>query len=630
MGALRRRLSRLFAATSGGDALIGAPPPVPLREIFRRFWPYTRPYRRWFWLSLVFIVLAPASDTANIWLFKILVDDVLVPHQFGPFLWLAVAYVGLTLLDGVVSFADDYLSAWVGEHVLLDLRTSFFRHLHSLSLDFFEQRRLGDVISRLTGDVGAIEDLILNALASAVSYAARFLFFVGALFYLQWELALVSLVVAPGFWLVAQWFSGRIKQASRERRRRSGSLSAIAEESLANVALVQAYNRQETEVARFQREGVGAVAAQLAATRLRALFAPLIDLIELGGILSVIGVGTWELARGRISLGGLLVFIAYLSQLYRPIRGLSKLTTTFHSASASAERIIEFLEQRPAVSDPPVPLPRARARGYVLFDGVSFRYPTRSGPALQDVTFRVGPGETLALVGPSGAGKSTLVKLLLRLYDPTEGRIFLDGHDLRAYRLDDLRDSMAVLLQESLLFDGSIRDNIAYGRPGATEQEIVRAAVAADAHQFIAALPQGYDTVVGQKGRQLSGGQRQRVAIARAMLRDAPILILDEPTTGLDVETGQRILEPLRRLMRGRTTIVISHNLLTVREATSIVVLERGQVVERGTHQDLLCRGGAYARLYRLHHQEAEGAGSHAGAESEGDERKELLDGRPA
>ena len=605
-GWLRARLRRFVAGAEVGQSVIAAPPPVPIREIFRRFWPYARPFRRWLWLSLLFVALAPAIDAMRIWMFEPLVDEVLVPGNLQPLLWIGLAYLCLTLLDGFVSFINGYLAVWIGERFLLSLRTTFFRHLQGLSLDFFERRKLGDVIARLSGDVFSIESLVLSGVAATLSYVLRIVFFVGALFYLQWQLTLAALFVVPLFWMVAKYFSRLIKRASREQRRRSGALSAVVEESFSNVALVQAYNRQDTEVERFQRENLGSFEATMASTRVKALFTPLVNLIELGGVIVVVGMGTWMLARGQLSLGALLAFMAFLSQLYSPIRSLSNLTTLVYAASAAAERIVEFLNLRPSVTEKEDALSLPRACGVIEFEEVSFRYPEGAGEAISSVSFVVRPGETLALVGASGAGKSTIAKLLLRFYDPTEGRILLDGHDLRDLELPSLRDNVAVLFQEALVFDGTIRENIAYGRSGATGEEIVRAAKAADAHGFITSLPEGYDAVVGQKGRRLSGGQRQRIAIARAMIRDAPVLILDEPTTGLDAESGRRILEPLGRLMSGRTTIVISHNLLTVSRASQIVVLDGGRVRERGTHQELLSGGGSYAQLYRLHQSGAE------------------------
>jgi ATP-binding cassette subfamily B protein len=599
MNALRRAWAR-FAPAFDAEGLVTQAPPVPVRAITRRFWPYARPYRPWLAVTVLLIAIAAALEAGAVWVFKLLIDEVLVPKDLAALPWVAGLFVAVALVGGLVTFADDVLSTWVGERFVLDVRVRLFSHLQTLSPAFFDSRRLGDTMSRISGDVGAIEAFVLSGIADALSSALRLLFFIGALMLLQWDLALVALLVAPAFYLLASRLARLLKRASREKRRRAGTSSAVAEEGLANMALVQAYGQEVRELGRFRDESVGALRAELASTRLKAAFRPLIDLLELGGTLAVIAFGTYKVANDALSLGALLAFVAYLARLYSPIRGLSRLGTTLYAASAGAERVLELLDQQPSVTDPPRPVPAARRRGEVAFEAVSFRYPGAEREALRAVDLRVGPGETLALVGASGAGKTTLAKLLLRFFDPDAGRVTLDGIDLRDMALSDLRGNLAALLQETLVLDATVHDNIAYGRPGATRAEVVRAARAADADEFIRALPHGYDTPVGARGRLLSGGQRQRLAIARALVRDAPVLILDEPSTGLDVASRRRVLEPLRTLMEGRATLVISHDLLTVEDATVIAVVDDGRVAEVGTHEQLLAAGGRYRRLWEL------------------------------
>lgn len=602
---LGSRFARLVAVPDGEGSPVEYAPSVPIRDVIRRFWPYARPYRAWLCLSFVLIVLVPLLTGAQIWMFKLIIDEVLVPEDFGPFAWIAAVYIALTFLAGIIGFADDYLSVWIGERFLLDLRTIVFRHVQGLSLGFFERRRLGDIVARLTGDVSAIETFVLSGVTQSVAYVMQIVVFAGFLFYLQWELALAAVLVVPLVWVPARYFTRLVRRASREKRTRSGALTAVAEESLANAQLVQAYDRQGAEVERFRAQNVAAYKAELAATRVKAILGPVIDLMKVSLALIVIGLGTWELQQGRLTLGGLMVFLTYLAMLYSPVKGASRLTSSFYAATAAAERIIEVLDERPAVVDRRHAVSLGRAHGHVEFRDVTFAYGESPRAALADVSFVVEPGETLALVGRSGAGKSTLAKLLLRFYDPAQGSIRLDGVDLRDLRLESLRENIALVLQETLVFDGTIGDNIAYGKPEATPRDVELAAVRADADEFISHLPDGYDTRIGQRGRSLSGGQRQRIAIARAMIREAPLLILDEPTSGLDAESAQKILGPLRRLMSGRTTIVITHNLLTVHEADRIVVLDDGRIVETGTHAELLARGGTYTDLYLLHEPQA-------------------------
>jgi ATP-binding cassette subfamily B protein len=589
------------SSAMGDESVVELAPAMEIRTVFRRFWPDARPFRGWLALSLGLSVLAPGLEAAAIWTLKIAIDDVVIPRDMSVFPEVAAAFLGLTLLAAVAAFSDEYLASWIGENFLHRLRTRVFAHLQTLSAGFFDRRRLGDTLSRLTEDVDAIENLVLVGVAEATSETFQIVIFAGVMFFLSWQLALVSLIGVPVFWLTARAFSGRIEDASREARRRRGSISAVAEDSLSNSVLIQAYGREQAEVERFSGQSLGSAAAELAAVRVEALFPSVISVLQAGGLLAIVGVGVWGLSTHHLTVGGLVAFLIYLVQLFSPIRDLGQLSGTIFNAAAGAERIIDLLDQQPTVTVPERPVPLPRARGELVLREVGFRYPGADTDAVAGISFAALPGQATALVGASGAGKTTLVRLLLRLYDPASGQISLDGHDLRDLDPHQLRANIAIVLQETLLLDGTVAENILAGRPDADHREVIAAARAADADAFIAALPSGYDTPVGHQGRLLSGGQRQRIAIARAMIRDAPILLLDEPTTSLDAEARERILGPMRALMAGRTTILISHDLLTVTDAQQILYLDGGRVTEAGTHTELLRRNGRYASLYRLH-----------------------------
>lgn len=591
------------------DGLVAAAPALRVREVLRRFWPDARPFRRWFPVLLVLIAVGAALETAEIWIFKILVDDVLVPGDLGMLGWVAAGYVGITVAGGLASFADDYLSTSLAARFLLGVRTRLFAHVQRLSSDVLDRHRSGDLVARVSGDVGAIETLLLSGVADGLGSLLRLVFFSVALVAIDWQLALVSLVVAPLFFTVARRFGRKVKRVAREKGRRAGALSAVVEESFANSALVQSSNRQGAELSRFRRENNAMISAELAATRIRGLFEPLVDLAQLSGVLVVLVFGTRQVAAGTMSVGELLAFVTYLSQFYGPITELTALSNSVFKAVAAAERVLEVLDEQPRVVDAPHAQPLSVTDGHVRLDRVTFRYPGQHRPALADVDLDIPPGTTVALVGPSGAGKSSLAKLLLRFYDPDTGRVSIDGQDLRDVTIQSLRDQVSILLQEGLVLHGTVRDNIAYGREDATEEQILAAADVAGVIDFIDELPEGLDTDIGERGRRLSGGQRQRVAIARALINDAPVLVLDEPSTGLDTASTEALIAPLQHLLAGRTAVVISHDLLTTRDADLIVVLDDGRIAETGRHDDLVAAGGAYARLWARHQHDSTAPG---------------------
>lgn len=571
-----RRLAAFLLPRGEGGGLVEATPAVSARRLLTLFWPFARPYRRWIAVGLLLVMLVPAVQAAEIWLFKFVVDQVVVPADLAPLSWIVPTVLALALLGAALAFGEDYTWTVAGERFLLDLRIAVFEHLHRLPLVTLDRRRVGDVVSRFSGDVQAIESFVLGGLAEIVSALSRIALFSVALALLDWRLALAALVVVPAFALTARGFAHYAKRATREKRRRSGSLGAVVEESVSNAALVQSCNRQRGESARLRAEGNGIVESELAAVRVGGAFGPVVGMIELVGVLGIVALGTLSIQQGHLTIGGLIAFLAFLSQLLRPISDLTELATQLFAATAGGERVAELLHDRPAAGDRPGARRLGRARGEVELAGVGYTYPGSARPALRALDLNVAPGEVVALVGPSGAGKSTIARLLLRFDDPQTGSVRLDGHDLRDLTVASLRENVGLLQQETLLFDASIADNLRFGREQATSAEVEAAGRAAGAHDFIARLPDGYATRVGPRGRNLSGGQRRRVEIARALLRDTPVVVLDEPTTGLDADAARALVAPLRKLLRGRTALVITHDPSLLGVADRTVVLAGG------------------------------------------------------
>ncbi|MFG3237825.1 ABC transporter ATP-binding protein [Streptomyces sp. NPDC086796] len=575
--------------------------PVSILMSFRRFWPLTKGDRRWLVLIFLCAVLAALAETVTVLLFAELTDKALQSGDVSAFWkpafqWLAVAVVG-----AVVGYLGSSLAVWTAERFVLRLRARVFGHLQVLPPHFYQRNRRGDLVERLTGDVEAIEALVVSGIVGAASALFGTLFYAAAAIWLRWDLALATFVMVPILVIATRGFAGPLRAVSRRGRAADGAITAVVEETLVNVVLTQAYNRRKDEEDRLLGKARVRLRTAVRAVRLTEFYEQFIEVLETVCVLTIIGLGAWEISAGRMTLGQLLAFAAFIGYLYPPIRSLGQLGLTATAATAGAERLLEILDTEPAVTDPagsvPEP-PRKRALGEVEARQVFFHYPGNSEMVLRDLSFTASPGELLVITGPSGAGKSTLASLLLRFYDPDTGSVRLDGESVDRLPLTYLRQNVTLLPQDTLVLHDTIEKNIGCGRPDASHDDVVRAARAADAEAFIEALPEGYDTVIATGTSRLSGGQLQRIAIARAMLRDAPVLILDEPTTGLDRLAAERILEPLRRLAEGRTTIVISHDLALAADADHILVLDEGRLVESGTHTQLLGRSGLYATLF--------------------------------
>lgn len=566
--------------------------------VLKRLFGYVHPYWKTLVLTTLLLLVRTGLNLAPPLIQRAIIDDVIANGDLAHLVRLIVLLVGLYALLHLTDFGDNLLRHTLGQRFILDLRVRIYNHLQRLSLGFFERTSTGELMSRVTNDVNALENFVTHGVPLTVVDLMRLIAASIVLVIMNWRLALVVLIPLPLMAVGLRMFNERSRPIYRIVRDRLGDINARLQDNLAGIRVIQAFEQEETELQAFSQVSTEYYHQSVRAIRTWSTFFPVLHfLTALGGAL-VLGFGARSVINGNLTLGTLVAFLAYIASFYDPLRRLTEIDNTFQQAIAAGERIFEILDEESEIQNAPGAIKLEKTRGEVQFEDVHFRY-GKGDEVLHDIDFHVAPGEVVALVGPSGAGKTSIANLICRFYDPAHGRVLLDGHDLRDLDLASLRQHIAVVLQDTFLFNTTVRENICYGKPDATDEEMIAAAKAAYAHEFIMDMPKGYETEIGERGVRLSGGQKQRLALARAIITDPRILILDEATSSVDAEAEYLIQQALDAVMKGRTALVIAHRLSTIRSANKIIALEDGHIREIGDHHELLARGGLYSQLYQ-------------------------------